>query len=77
MLMLFLSFLFFSALLFGKDEKIRESKHIGSINPSCKVKDVILDASENARFLCDQYYLASPEVVVTEHNGNEIFEYLP
>ncbi|CAG7834893.1 unnamed protein product, partial [Allacma fusca] len=54
-------------LLFGK-EKTRETKHIGSIDPNCNVMDVILDASENARFLCDQYYLASPEVIVTEHN---------
>jgi len=55
-------------LLFGT-ERARESKHIGSIDPSCNLMDVILDAAENARFLCDQYYLASPEVVVKEHNA--------
>lgn len=30
---------------------------------------VIKDAYENARFLCDQYYLASPELRVKQHNG--------
>lgn len=30
---------------------------------------VVRDAYENARFLCDQYYLASPELEVIEHNG--------
>ena len=61
-------FLYIAALLFGS-ERARESKHIGSIDPNCNVMDVILDAAENARFLCDQYYLASPEVVINEHNG--------
>ncbi|KAK0163640.1 hypothetical protein PV327_007303 [Microctonus hyperodae] len=52
------------------------SRHVGCIDPSCDVISVIKDAYENARFLCDQYYLASPELVVKSHNdvecGNEI-----
>lgn len=32
---------------------------------------VVLDAYENARYLCDQYYLASPELKLTQHNGIE------
>lgn len=32
---------------------------------------MVKDAYENARYLCDQYYLASPELKLTEHNGQE------
>ncbi|XP_049701296.2 pyruvate dehydrogenase (acetyl-transferring) kinase, mitochondrial [Helicoverpa armigera] len=37
-------------------------RHIGSIDPACDVAAVVRDAYENARFLCDRYYLASPEL---------------
>ncbi|XP_049882766.1 pyruvate dehydrogenase (acetyl-transferring) kinase, mitochondrial isoform X2 [Pectinophora gossypiella] len=37
-------------------------RHIGSIDPACDVVAVVRDAYENARFLCDRYYLASPEL---------------
>lgn len=30
---------------------------------------MVLDAYENARYLCDQYYLASPELKLSQHNG--------
>lgn len=43
--------------------------HIGCIDPHCDVVRVIEDAYANARFLCDQYYLASPELVLKYHNG--------
>jgi pyruvate dehydrogenase kinase 2/3/4 len=58
-----------SALLFGKESISDAGRHIGSIDPFCKVTDVIQDAYENARFLCDQYYLVSPELVVRDHNS--------
>lgn len=29
---------------------------------------MVADAYENARFLCDQYYMNSPELIVQEHN---------
>ncbi|XP_011309225.1 pyruvate dehydrogenase (acetyl-transferring) kinase, mitochondrial [Fopius arisanus] len=51
-------------------------RHVGCIDPWCDVIGVVKDAYENARFLCDQYYLASPELIVKQHNeldrGNEI-----
>lgn len=47
------------------------SRHVGCIDPFCDVISVVKDAYENARFLCDQYYLASPELVVKVHNGYE------
>lgn len=57
------------ALLFGNeltgDPTLR---HIGCIDPQCDVVSVVKDAYENARFLCDQYYLSSPEIIINEHN---------
>ncbi|KAE9556098.1 hypothetical protein FO519_000732 [Halicephalobus sp. NKZ332] len=35
-------------------------RHVGCIDPACNVESVITDAFENARFLCDRYYLTSP-----------------
>lgn len=32
---------------------------------------MVIDAYENARFLCDQYYLASPELKLKQHNHGE------
>lgn len=59
--------LLFSAILFG--EGVNTQNHIGCIDPHCDVVRVIEDAYSNARFLCDQYYLASPELVLNCHNG--------
>lgn len=42
---------------------------MGSIDPSCNIVEVIEDAYENARFLCDRYYLVSPELSIKSHNG--------
>ncbi|OWR51812.1 pyruvate dehydrogenase kinase, partial [Danaus plexippus plexippus] len=42
-------------------------RHIGSIDPACDVIAVVKDAYENARFLCDRYYLASPDLELLQH----------
>ncbi|CAG0896522.1 unnamed protein product [Cyprideis torosa] len=55
-------------LLFGGEVNV-DHRHIGCIDPSCDVVNVIKDAYENARFLCDQYYLTSPELMVKTHNS--------
>jgi len=55
-------------ILFGMDPT-NPTRHIGSIDPYCDVVSVVRDAYENARFLCDQYYLASPELVIKSHNA--------
>lgn len=62
---------FFAALLFGQqfENPSRSPRHVGCIDPACDLRSVVLDAYENAKFLCDQYYLASPEVQIHEHNG--------
>lgn len=62
----------FLALLFGKEYDKSSSKHIGCIDPHCDLVGVVKDAYENARFLCDQYYLASPELNVREHHHGNI-----
>ena len=36
-------------------------RHVGSIDPSTDILSVAKDAYENARFLCDQYYMTSPD----------------
>lgn len=66
----------FSALIFGGQLENapgpNRSKYIGCIDTQCDVVSVIQDAYENARFLCDQYYLASPDLIINQgqHNGN-------
>lgn len=62
-----MKFPFLSALLFGKEQT--SSRHVGGIDPNCSVVAVLQDAYENARFLCDQYYLASPELRLKEYNS--------
>lgn len=91
------------ALLFGGKVKVNPAhpKQIGSIDPHCRVSDVIrgeprslslslsqaahwrplltsftlcaADAYENARNLCDRYYMNSPELLLEEFNGNVRF----
>ncbi|XP_073986241.1 pyruvate dehydrogenase kinase isoform X2 [Rhodnius prolixus] len=60
-------------LLFGNEMQNKERKpmHIGCIDPHCDLIGVVKDAYENASFLCDRYYLASPQLLVREHNNNE------
>ncbi|XP_029790237.1 pyruvate dehydrogenase (acetyl-transferring) kinase isozyme 1, mitochondrial isoform X2 [Suricata suricatta] len=59
------------SLLFGGKGKGSPShrKHIGSINPNCNVVEVIKDGYENARRLCDLYYINSPELELEELNA--------
>ncbi|CAG9860035.1 unnamed protein product [Phyllotreta striolata] len=68
----------FSALLFGGQLESapgpNRSKYIGCIDTQCDVVSVIKDAYENARFLCDQYYLASPDLIIDVSRHNELEE---
>lgn len=56
------------ALLFGADLP-GHPRHIGCIDPNCDVLNVVQDAYENAKFLCDQYYLRSPEMNIDSRNS--------
>lgn len=44
-------------------------RHVGCIDPACDVESVVHDAYENARFLCDRYYLTSPAMNLKLHNA--------
>uniref|UniRef100_A0A8C9XXT4 Protein-serine/threonine kinase n=1 Tax=Sander lucioperca TaxID=283035 RepID=A0A8C9XXT4_SANLU len=39
---------------------------IGSIDPHCQVGDVVQDAFNSAKMLCEQYYLRSPDLILQE-----------
>jgi pyruvate dehydrogenase kinase 2/3/4 len=47
-------------IMFMEDNPDRAST-IGAIDPNCDVLSVLKDAYNNAKFLCDQYYLCSPD----------------
>lgn len=57
-------------LLFGSAPKTHPT-HIGSVDPECNVLSVIRDAYDMARYLCDQYYLASPEMELISFNAKD------
>lgn len=59
--------LVFVAILFGQVPQ--QTEHIGCIEVDCNPRAVVNDAYENARWLCDQYYLGAPEMEIIEHNG--------
>ncbi|TNN58978.1 [Pyruvate dehydrogenase (acetyl-transferring)] kinase isozyme 1, mitochondrial [Liparis tanakae] len=61
-------------LLFGGKVKVNPAhpKQIGSIDPNCRVSDIIRDAYANARNLCDRYYMNSPELILEEFKVNPI-----
>uniref|UniRef100_A0A4W5Q1E3 Protein-serine/threonine kinase n=1 Tax=Hucho hucho TaxID=62062 RepID=A0A4W5Q1E3_9TELE len=42
---------------------------IGSIDPHCDVTEVVRDAYQSAKLVCDQYYLSSPDLMLQEMNG--------
>jgi len=59
-------------------------QHIGCIDPYCEILSIAKDAYENARFLCEQYYMTAPDVVFTCINPYEketgekiVFNYVP
>ncbi|KPP78604.1 pyruvate dehydrogenase kinase, isozyme 4-like [Scleropages formosus] len=54
-------------LIFHGSTNPAHPKHIGSIDPNCDVVEVIKDAYESSKMLCDQYYLTSPEVEIKQN----------
>uniref|UniRef100_A0A8C5Q000 Protein-serine/threonine kinase n=1 Tax=Leptobrachium leishanense TaxID=445787 RepID=A0A8C5Q000_9ANUR len=58
-------------LLFNEKDPVNPAhpKHIGGIDPACNVVEVIKDGYENAKHLCDLYYMNSPQLELTEFNA--------
>ncbi|XP_039219034.1 pyruvate dehydrogenase kinase, isozyme 3 isoform X4 [Crotalus tigris] len=57
------------ALLFGGVTNPAHPKHIGSIDPTCNVADVVEDAFATAKMLCEQYYQVAPDLEIEEFNA--------
>lgn len=58
-------------ILFGELPQQSHQQHVGCIEIDFDPKVVVRDAYENARWLCDQYYLGAPEIEIYEHNEME------
>uniref|UniRef100_A0A8C9TXC9 Protein-serine/threonine kinase n=1 Tax=Scleropages formosus TaxID=113540 RepID=A0A8C9TXC9_SCLFO len=56
-------------LLFGNNTNPAHPKHIGSIDPACNMAEVVTDAYETAKMLCEQYYERAPELHIEEFNA--------
>jgi len=50
-------------LLFEPDAD-KDTPRIGMIDPHCKVKSVIMEAFQNAAFLCEEYYDCAPDIEI-------------
>ncbi|KAK7092947.1 pyruvate dehydrogenase (acetyl-transferring) kinase, mitochondrial-like isoform X2 [Littorina saxatilis] len=57
-------------LIFGS-QLATHPRHIGCIDPNCNVKHVVEDAYENAKFLCEQYYLVAPDLHIECKNATD------
>ena len=42
----------------------KDTKRIGMIDPICSFKSVIMEAFQNAAFLCEEYYDSAPEIEI-------------
>ncbi|KAL7853662.1 hypothetical protein AOLI_G00205060 [Acnodon oligacanthus] len=58
-------------LLFGDGMNPAPPKHIGGIDPNCNVVEVVRDAYETAKMLCEQYYTRAPELQIKEFNSKK------
>lgn len=56
-------------LIFDGSTNPAHPKHIGSIDPNCDVVEVVKDAYETSKMLCEQYYLTSPEMEIKQVNS--------
>ncbi|XP_018648258.1 putative pyruvate dehydrogenase [Schistosoma mansoni] len=54
-------------LMFGS-ELNKHRRYVGSIDPDCNVREILDDAHEDAKFLCEHYYSAAPEMEVRVHS---------
>ncbi|KAM6959457.1 pyruvate dehydrogenase kinase, isozyme 4 [Aplochiton taeniatus] len=59
------------SLIFDGSANPAHPKHIGSIDPNCDAVEVVKDAYESAKMLCEQYYLTSPEMEIISINAKD------
>lgn len=53
------------SLIFANDANVKEADlHVGAIDPYCRVNQLVQRAYENSRFLCEQYYMAAPDLEI-------------
>ena len=57
--------------MFGNDP--RDPALVGAFDPKCDLRKVIEDAADSASYLCEKYYLGSPEVEFEIINGKSLF----
>ncbi|XP_064835885.1 pyruvate dehydrogenase (acetyl-transferring) kinase isozyme 2, mitochondrial-like isoform X1 [Oncorhynchus masou masou] len=57
------------SLIFDGSANPAHPKHIGTIDPDCDVTEVVKDAFDSSKMLCEQYYLTSPEIDLTQVNA--------
>ncbi|KAG5265005.1 hypothetical protein AALO_G00260400 [Alosa alosa] len=58
-------------LIFDGSANPAHPKHIGCIDPNCDVVEVVKDAFETSKMLCEQYYLTSPEMEIKQVNSKD------
>ncbi|CAB4032177.1 pyruvate dehydrogenase (acetyl-transferring) kinase, mitochondrial-like [Paramuricea clavata] len=64
-------------LICGEEAGKSKTNWIGCFDEECSIASVVFDAATNARFLCEQVYLCSPDVIIEEHNAIEDNERIP
>ncbi|CAH8450303.1 unnamed protein product [Schistosoma mattheei] len=73
-------FLFDMLVLMFGSELNKHRRYVGSIDPDCNVREILDDAYEDAKFLCEHYYSAAPEMKVRVHSSDNAkieFVYVP
>uniref|UniRef100_A0A8C8CAA7 Protein-serine/threonine kinase n=1 Tax=Oncorhynchus tshawytscha TaxID=74940 RepID=A0A8C8CAA7_ONCTS len=63
------------SLIFDGSANPAHPKHIGTIDPDCDVTEVVKDAFDSSKMLCEQYYLTSPEIDITQVNAQSDLYY--
>ncbi|CAL8380177.1 unnamed protein product [Gadus morhua 'NCC'] len=59
------------SLVFDGDTNPVHPNTIGCIDPHCTVAEVVQDAYQSAKMLCERYYLISPDLFLQEVNSNK------
>ncbi|KAF7644104.1 hypothetical protein LDENG_00227800 [Lucifuga dentata] len=62
------------SLIFNGNSNPAHPNSIGCIDSACDVTEVVRDAYESAKLLCEQYYLGAPELELRQINANNLRE---